>query len=173
MPGMVGPSTVIARRTWIQSNVRASKTFRERIMRRGNKGGRDGKKSQRPKVSFKLFYARERESRLFLCFAHMQRARGHRQKGSGTVMVSRGSISTHGVTMAEWQKTPKQACISLIADNIFTKKYIDNIFTGKMYHHKKYIAFLPAFASILPVEQTPQTNLPRCWEPSGRQRDGR
>ena len=44
-----------------------------------------------------------------LVVKHLQRARGHRQKGSGTVMVSRGTISTHGVTMAEWQKTPKQA----------------------------------------------------------------
>ena len=140
-------------------------------MRRGNKGGRDGKKSQRPKVSFQLFYAREWECRLFV-FCYVQRARGHRQKGSGTVMVSRGSISTHGVTMAEWQKTPKQACMPSLLTTFSQKKYIDNIFTEKMYHHKKYIAFLLAFASILSVEQTPQTNLPRCWEPSGRQRDG-
>ena len=103
---------------------------------------------------------------------HVQKARGHRQKGSGTVMVSRRSISTHGVTMAEWQKTPKQACMPSLLTTFSQKKYIDNIFTEKMYHHKKYIAFLLAFASILSVEQTPQTNLPRCWEPSGRQRDG-
>ncbi len=37
-----------------------------------------------------------------------RRARGHRQKGGGTVMKSRGDITVSGVVMKEWQRTPKQ-----------------------------------------------------------------
>eukprot|EP00946_MAST-07B_sp_MAST-7B-sp1_P000372 g372.t1 len=37
-----------------------------------------------------------------------KRSRGHRQKGGGTVMKSRGDITVSGVVMKEWQRTPKQ-----------------------------------------------------------------
>ena len=37
-----------------------------------------------------------------------KRARGHKQKGAGTVMKSRGEITVSGIVMKEWQRTPKQ-----------------------------------------------------------------
>ncbi|OQR94480.1 ATP-dependent RNA helicase [Achlya hypogyna] len=40
--------------------------------------------------------------------APVKKARGHRQKGAGTVAVSRGEQVRQGVTCKEWQRTPMQ-----------------------------------------------------------------
>ena len=37
-----------------------------------------------------------------------KKKRGHKAKGAGTVLTSRGEITVSGITMQEWQRTPKQ-----------------------------------------------------------------
>eukprot|EP00948_MAST-09A_sp_MAST-9A-sp1_P001859 g1859.t1 len=37
-----------------------------------------------------------------------RKARGHRQKGAGTVLKSRGEVTRQGLQLKEWQRTPKQ-----------------------------------------------------------------
>lgn len=54
------------------------------------------------KRTFFLFTKRERMSAA-------GRPKGHKQKGAGTVVVSKGQeVSRDGLTIKEWQKTPKQ-----------------------------------------------------------------
>ncbi|KAA0176650.1 hypothetical protein FNF27_01931 [Cafeteria roenbergensis] len=37
-----------------------------------------------------------------------RKPRGHRQKGAGTTITSRGDVTVGAITMKEWQRTPKQ-----------------------------------------------------------------
>jgi len=37
-----------------------------------------------------------------------QKARGHRQKGAGTVVTSRGEVTAGGMVLKEWMRTPVQ-----------------------------------------------------------------
>ena len=86
---------------------------------------------------------------------HVQKARGHRQKGSGTVMVSRRSISTHGVTMAEWQKTPKQACMPSLLTT-FSQKNISTTFSRKKCITTKICCIFASFC----IDIVSRTNAP-------------
>ena len=36
------------------------------------------------------------------------RKRTHKQKGAGTIVKSRGTVTNAGITMKDWQRTPKQ-----------------------------------------------------------------